>query len=95
MKKRLLFKTVILIFILCLLILTCHSHPHSLMDKDEDSHCPVCQLLHTGLVFTPKFYLVFYFIFIVVVNLIQESKIKTNPLFSYQFRAPPFLIPTF
>jgi hypothetical protein len=85
MRKRFL----IVIVILSLVMLAGHVHFHH-CGNDDESHCPFCALLHTGLGFSLPFELS---VLLAVLNMSRfNAAIKINParIFTNQFRAPPF-----
>lgn len=89
--KRILFLFIIII-IASLILLTGHVHLHA-HGSDDESHCPLCALLNTGLSFSPPFNLFLGFTVLATIFFKTENKINAPKIYIKKFRAPP--IPSF
>lgn len=88
MRSRFLYLFIVII-ILSLVILTCHVHLHE-HGSDDESHCPICALLNTGLNFSLPFKLFLCLAVFITIFFNAEIKINAAKIFNNQLRAPPF-----
>ena len=88
MVKRRIWLLLILIAVLSLLLLSCHVHPYELGGK-EDSDCPLCQILCTGLIYVPLFSFSLFFILLILGYFFSLIKSGAEQYFNCDFRAPP------
>ncbi len=89
MKKQILFRLTVLIFIGGMLLLSSHTHPHRFSDCGEDSDCFLSQNLDCGFTCVNPFRL--FLVLIAIAYLTQPLSIATKILLQAicDGRAPP------
>jgi cell division protein FtsW (lipid II flippase) len=87
MNRQSLVKIFAVVFIVVLLLLTCHFFLHGL-DKDN-GHCLLCELMVTGVVFIEQYELLLASFFIAIIFLIKPIQFTCSSYLKIQLRAPP------
>jgi hypothetical protein len=88
MRKRFLL-ILITLLIFSLFLLACHVHLHE-HGNDDESHCPFCALLNTGLSFSLPFKLFLFLTVLTAILINAEIILIAVKIFNNQLRAPPF-----
>jgi hypothetical protein len=89
MKKQIGLRIIVLLLIGVMLMLSCHMHSHHCSCCGEDHHCLLCQVLHSGITYTPSFELVLLLIIIELISLAPVIAIKLFHDIGCDGRAPP------